>query len=127
MNSSFRPALALLLGTTAVLLTACDYKYTPGVNTQFAHNWSNPPGYRSYDVYRDSVNNQQNVHTPIGKGSAPDIKNGSTDDQLNSAPAGKSSASPQAANGSLNSTDKSSPTHANTATPANGGASGTNQ
>jgi hypothetical protein len=114
MNSSLRPALALLLGTTAALLTSCDYaKYSPGKTPQYAHNFNNPPGFRSYDVYRDSVNYQQNVHQPIGKGSAPDIKNGTVDDQLQSAPGGKSSASPQAASGGLNSTDQANPTDAN--------------
>lgn len=121
MNSSFRPALALLLGLTATLLTACDYKYSPGLNPQFTHTFNNPPGYRSVDVDRDSVNNQQNVHPPVGKGSATDIKQGNTNDQLNSAPSGKSGASPQAASGQLNTTDKSAPTNVNTATPANAG------
>ena len=106
MNFSLRPTLALLLGASAALLTACDYKYSPGVNTQFAHNWSNPPGYTNADINRDSVNYVQNVHNPIGKGSATDIKNGSTDDQLQSAPAGKSSASPQSASGRNAPTDQ---------------------
>ena len=106
MNFSFRPALALLLGASAALLTACDYKYSPGVNMQFEHNFNNPPGYTSTDVYRDSVNYKENVYTPIGKGSATAIKNGSTDDQLQSAPAGKSSASPQSASGRNAPTDQ---------------------
>ena len=116
MNSSLRPALALLLGTTAALLTSCDYKYSPGENPQFSHNFSNPPAFRSYDVNRDSVNYRQNVNQPIGKGSAPDIQNGSVDDKLQSAPGGKSSASPQAANGTMSSTDKANPTTANNPT-----------
>ena len=109
MNFSFRPALALLLGASAALLTACDYKYSPGVNMQFTHNFSNPPGYTSTDVYRDSVNFKENVYTPIGKGSATALKNGSTNDQLNSAPAGKSSATPQNASGTVGPVDQAQP------------------
>ncbi|RZK15129.1 MAG: hypothetical protein EOO56_23510, partial [Hymenobacter sp.] len=92
MNFFSRPALALLLGASAALLTACDYKYSPGVNTQFKHGFTGTPGYTNADVNRDSINYKQNVHTPIGEGSATALKNGTVDDQLNSAPAGKSSA-----------------------------------
>ncbi|RYY20427.1 MAG: hypothetical protein EOO36_03365 [Cytophagaceae bacterium] len=111
MNSLFRPALALLLSAaSATLLTACDYKYSPGVNTQFKHGFTGTPTYTNADVNRDSINYKQNVHTPVGEGSATAIQNGSTDDQLNSAPAGKSSASPQDASGKLGSVDEAKPT-----------------
>jgi hypothetical protein len=113
MNSSLRPALALLLGVSATLLTACDYKYSPGVNTQFRHTFNNPPGYTNADINRDSVNYKQNVRTPIGKGSAADLATGSVDDQLNSAPGGKST-TPQSASGKLGDVDKTAPTGNNT-------------
>ncbi|MGI4863733.1 MAG: hypothetical protein ACRYFZ_07385 [Janthinobacterium lividum] len=110
MNSSLRPALALLLGASAALLTACDYKYSPGVNTQFKHSFTGTPGYTNADVNRDSINYKQNVHTPIGEGSATALKNGTVDDQLNSAPAGKSSATPQDASGKMGAVDNAKPT-----------------
>ena len=110
MNSLFRPALALLLSAaSAALLTACDYKYSPGVNTQFEHGFNGVPTYTNADINRDSINNQQNVRKPIGKGSAADLKTASTDDQLKSAPAGKSSASPQSASGKMGSVDDAKP------------------
>ena len=119
MNFSFRPALALLLGiASATLLTACDYKYSPGVNPQFEHGFNGTPTFTNADVNRDSVNYVQNVHAPIGKGSATDMKTGSTNDQLQSAPAGKSSASPQAASGGLGDVNQSKPT--DNATPPGG-------
>jgi hypothetical protein len=117
MNSSLRPALALLLGASAALLTACEYKYSPGVNPQFRHTFTNPPGYTNADINRDSVNYKQNVHNPIGKGSAQDLATGSVDDQLQSAPGGKST-TPQSASGKLDATDKSAPTGNNA--PASG-------
>lgn len=102
MNSSFRSALALLLGiASATLLTACDYKYTPGVNTQFEHGFNGVPTYTNADVNRDSINYKQNVRTPIGKGSAADMKTASTDEQLQSAPAGKGTATSQTASGKM--------------------------
>lgn len=119
MNSSFRPALALLLGiASATLLTACDYKYSPGVNTQFEHGFNGTPTYTNADVNRDSVNYKQNVRTPIGKGSAADMKTGGTNADLNAAPAGNSSASPQSASGKLGTVDKAKPT--DNATPPSG-------
>ncbi|RZK61141.1 MAG: hypothetical protein EOO59_05795 [Hymenobacter sp.] len=110
MNSLLRPALALLLGASATLLTACDYKYSPGVNTQFKHSFTGTPTYTNADVNRDSINYKQNVRTPIGKGSAADLASGSVDDQLNSAPAGKSSATPQDASGKPGAVDDAKPT-----------------
>lgn len=118
MNSSLRPALALLLGASATLLTACDYKYSPGVNPQFKHTFNNPPGYTNADVNRDSINYKQNVRQPIGKGSAADLATASVDEQLNSAPAGKST-TPQSASGKLDNVDKASPTSNATAPSGN--------
>ena len=106
MKVSFRPALALLLGSVATLLTACDYNYSPGKNPQERTGFSNPPGYTNADVNADSVNNRQIVTTPIGKGSATDLKNGSVNDQLNSAPAGNNTTSPQTASGKMGSIDQ---------------------
>ena len=108
MNFSFRPALALLLlASSATLLTACDYaSLSPGDNPQSREGFTNPPGYTNADVNRDSINYKQEVHTPIGKGSAAAIKNGSTQDKLDSAPAGNSATSPQTASGKMGSVDQ---------------------
>jgi len=120
MNSSLRPALALLLGiASATLLTACDYKYSPGVNTQFEHGFNGTPDYTNADVNRDSINYKQNVRTPIGKGSATDLQTASPEEQQQSAPAGKSSASPQSASGELCTTDQAKPTSNATAPDGN--------
>ena len=63
--------------------------------------FTNAPGWHSYDVDRDSINYKQNVTPPSGEGSATAIKNGTVQDQLNSAPAGKDAASSQTASGQL--------------------------
>ncbi|MBF9142308.1 hypothetical protein [Hymenobacter properus] len=108
MKLSSRPALALLLGTAlAATLTSCDYRWSPGENMQFRHGFTNAPGWHNSDVNRDSINYKQEVHTPIGVGSAIGIKNGTVQDQLNSAPAGKSTATPQDASGQLGNADQS--------------------
>jgi hypothetical protein len=124
MSFSVRPVLAtLLLAASATLLAACDYKYSPGANPQFKHGFSNPPGYTNAEVNRDSINYKQNVHTPVGEGSATAVQNGSTTDQLNSAPAGKSATTPQTASGKLGSADQNDPNGAaSTAPAANGSA-----
>jgi hypothetical protein len=114
MTSSLRPALALLLGVSATLLTACDYKYSPGKNPQFKHTFNNPPGYTNADINRDSINYKQNVRQPIGKGSAADMATASVDEQLNSAPSGKST-TPQSASGKLDDVDKAAPTSSSAA------------
>jgi len=108
MNVFLRSALSLtLISGAATLLTACDYAAnSPGVNTQYTHAFVNPPGYTNADINRDSVNNKQTVTTPIGKGSAIAIKNGTVNDQLNSAPAGKSAASSQTASGQVGPADQ---------------------
>lgn len=107
MKFSLRPVIALLLlGSSATLLTACDYKYSPGYNKQFTAGFGSPPGYTNADVYRDSINNKQIVTTPIGVGSATAIKNGSVNDQLNSAPAGNNTTSPQTASGQMGSVNQ---------------------
>jgi hypothetical protein len=108
MKLSFRPALALLLGSAlAASLSSCDYRWTPGVDSHYVHNFNNPPGWRNFDVNRDSINYKQVVTQPGGEGSAAAIAQGTVQDQLNSAPAGKSTASPQAASGTMASPDKS--------------------
>ena len=109
MKLSSRSALALLLGTAfAASLSSCDYRWSPGENTQFRHGFVNPPpAWHNYDVNRDSINNQQKAPAAGGVGSAADIKNGTVQDQLNSAPTGKSASSPQAPSGTMASPDKS--------------------
>jgi hypothetical protein len=111
MKVSFRFALALVLvGTSATLLTACDYaSLSPGENPQSREGFSNPRGYTNADVNRDSINNRQTVTKPSGKGSANDIKNGSAQDKLDSAPAGDNATSPQTASGKMGSTDQNQP------------------
>ena len=111
MKLSSRSALALLSGTAlAASLTACDYRWSPGENPQFRTTFVNPPpGWHRYDVDRDSINNQQRVEPAGGDGSAAAIKNGTVQDQLNSAPAGKSATSPQDASGQLGSVDQAQP------------------
>ena len=105
-----RSALALLLGTVlASSLSSCDYHWSPGLNPQFVHGFSNPPGWHKSDVDRDSINNQQRVEPATGTGSAPAIKNGSVQEKLNSAPAGASATTPQNASGQMGSTDKVQP------------------
>lgn len=107
MKLSLRPALALLLGTAlAASLSSCDYHWSPGENTQFHHGFSNPPGWHTADVNRDSINNQPKATTPIGEGSATAIKNGTVQDKLNSAPAGASATGGQTASGQMGTTDQ---------------------
>ena len=102
MKLSLRPALALLLGTAlAASLTSCDYQWSPGENHALRHGFSNPPGWHSSDVNRDSINNKQRVEPAGGEGSAAAIKKGTVQDQLNSAPAGNSATSPQSPSGQM--------------------------
>ena len=57
-----RSALALLLGTAlAGSLSSCDYSWSPGKNPQFTHSFTRAPGWHSYDVDRDSINDKQRV------------------------------------------------------------------
>ena len=108
MKLSPRFALAVLLGTAlAASLSSCDYRWSPGENTQYHAGFNNPPGWHSYDVSRDSISNQQRVEVASGEGSATAIKNGTVQDKLNSAPAGGSATSPQNASGKLGSVDQS--------------------
>ena len=100
MKFSSRARLGLLAAAATATFSSCDYqRFSPGVNTQFERSFVNAPGWRNEDVNLDSVNYKQTVRKPVGEGSATAIKNGTVQDQLNSAPAGKSAASPQAANG----------------------------
>ena len=100
MNRTLRLALVLL--GTAPALTGCDYaKYSPGINTATKANFGWTPTWRTSDVSRDSINDHQRVEPASGVGSATAIKNGTVQDQINSAPAGSSVASPQSANGKL--------------------------
>ena len=111
MKVYFRSTLAILLvGSSAALLTACDYtSLSPGENPQSKEGFRNPRGYTNADVNRDSINNQQTVTKPTGEGSATAIKNGSVQDKLNSAPAGDNATSPQTASGKMGSTDQNQP------------------
>ncbi len=123
MKVSFRSALALLLvGSSATLLTACDYtSLSPGENPQSREGFSNPRGYTNADVNRDSINNQQTVTKPIGKGSATAIKKGSAQDKLDAAPAGDNLTSPQTASGKMGSTDQNQPNKSSNTSQAKSG------
>ncbi|MFC7668110.1 hypothetical protein ACFQT0_12475 [Hymenobacter humi] len=102
MKLSSRSALALVLGTAlAGSLSSCDYHWGPGKNPQSVNNFNNPPGWRKVDVDRDSINNQQRAPEAGGVGSAAAIANGTVQDQLNSAPGGKSAAASQSASGQM--------------------------
>ena len=107
MKLSTRSALALLLGTAlAASLSSCDYRWSPGKNTQFKHGFTKAPGWHKSDVDRDSINNQQRVEPASGEGSATAIKNGTVKEKLDSAPAGASATSPQDASGRMGSVDQ---------------------
>ncbi|GAA4034676.1 hypothetical protein GCM10022409_18890 [Hymenobacter glaciei] len=110
MKLTLRPALALLLGTAlAASLSSCDYNWSPGVNPQFQHGFTNPPGWHNADVNRDSINYKQKAYTPIGTGSAAGIKNGTVQDKLDSAPAGSSATGGQSASGQMGDVEQAQP------------------
>ncbi|OGX88019.1 hypothetical protein [Hymenobacter glacialis] len=103
-----RSALALLLGTAlAGTLSSCDYSWSPGKNPQHSTSFTRAPGWHSYDVDLDSINGKPRVKPAIGVGSAIAIKNGTVQEQLNSAPAGKSATAPQAPSGTMAEANKS--------------------
>ena len=95
--------LALLLGATATL-SACDSRYTPGVDPQRVNDFdiSSAPPARNMEINADSINYRQNVQPPAGKGSEADM-NTSANAQLENAPSGNTSnaMTPQGSNGSL--------------------------
>ncbi len=110
MKISSRFALALLPGLAlAAALSSCDYKWSPGENTQFHHGFTNPPGWHTADVNRDSINNQPKAPKATGEGSAIAIKKGTVQDKLNSAPAGNSATGGQTASGQMGSVDDAQP------------------
>ncbi|WP_188809790.1 hypothetical protein [Hymenobacter cavernae] len=100
--------LALLLGATATL-SACDSRYTPGVDPQRVNDFdvSAAPPARTMEIYADSINYRQNVQPPAGKGSAADMQT-SADAGLENAPGGNSSTSmtPQGNSTSLDPSSK---------------------
>jgi hypothetical protein len=106
MKLTSRTALALLGTALAGSLSSCDYSWSPGKNPQSTYSFNNPPGWRNVDVNRDSINYKQVVTEPGGIGSAAAIANGTVQEQLNSAPAGKSTASPKSASGTMAPVDK---------------------
>lgn len=107
MKLFLRPTLALVLGTAlAASLSSCDYRWSPGDNVQFHHGFTNPPGWHKWDVNRDSINNQPKAVAASGVGSATAIKNGTVQEQLDSAPAGNSATTTQDASGQLEQTKK---------------------
>jgi hypothetical protein len=110
MKLFLRPALALLLGTAlAASLSSCNSQWSPGNNYALRHGFSNPPGWHTADVNRDSINNQPKAFTPIGTGSATAIKKGTVKDKLNSAPAGASATGGQTASGQMGTVENAQP------------------
>ena len=105
MKLTLHSALALMLGTSlAASLSSCDYRWSPGKNPQSKHGFASPPkAWHSYDVNRDSINYKQVAPQAGGDGSAAAIAQGTVQDQLNSAPTGKSATSPQDASGRMGS------------------------
>ncbi|MBF9239721.1 hypothetical protein I2I05_20175 [Hymenobacter sp. BT683] len=102
MKLSSRSALALLLGTAlAGSLSSCDYQWTPGDNAQFRHGFNNAPGWHKVDVNRDSINYKQETNPAAGVGSAAAIATGTVQEQIDSAPAGRSAAAGQSASGTM--------------------------
>ena len=98
---TLRTTCALALLGTALTLGGCDYRNSPGNNHNTRVGFTKSPGYRNSDINLDSVNYKQRVEAPSGEGSATAIKNGTVQDQINSAPAGASAASTQTASGQL--------------------------
>ena len=92
-------ALALL--GTSLTLGSCDYSNSPGNNHNMRVGFDKSPGYRNSDINLDSVNYKQRVEAPSGEGSATAIKNGTVQDQINSAPAGASATATQTASGQM--------------------------
>ncbi len=104
---------ALTLLGTALTLSGCDYRNSPGDNHNLRVGFTKSPGYRNSDINLDSVNYKQRVEAPTGEGSATAIKNGTVQDQINSAPAGKSATSPQSASGQMGTVDDVQPIKGN--------------
>jgi len=77
--------LPLLLAGTLATLSACDYNKTPGKDPQASQDFSEAPKARATETDLDSISSQQEVNTPIGKGSAADQKT-SPDAALDAAP-----------------------------------------
>ncbi|GAA4347263.1 hypothetical protein GCM10023185_02210 [Hymenobacter saemangeumensis] len=89
-----RSGLAFLLGASLALsLTACDYRYSPGLDNQ-RRDFSNAPGWRNEDINRDSINYKQRAPAPGGVGSAAAMANGTVDEQRASVPRRQGAASP---------------------------------
>jgi hypothetical protein len=83
-------SLLLALGLGAAL-TACDYSNGPGKEPQAgSQDFTTAPPATANETNRDSISGGQEVHTPIGKGSAADQKT-SADAGLQSAPGNASS------------------------------------
>ncbi|TYZ14329.1 hypothetical protein FY528_00960 [Hymenobacter lutimineralis] len=82
-------ALLLTVAATASL-AACDYNNTPGKDPQASQDFTEAPPARKMETERDSINGQQEAHTPIGTGSAADQKT-SADAALEGSPSNPNS------------------------------------
>ncbi|MFD2786422.1 hypothetical protein [Hymenobacter rubripertinctus] len=77
--------VAALTAALAASLTACDYNNTPGKDPQASQDFTNAPKATATETNLDSISGSQEVHTPIGKGSAADQQT-SVDAALDAAP-----------------------------------------
>ncbi|ALD20395.1 hypothetical protein [Hymenobacter sp. DG25A] len=67
------PHIVLAL-VAATALSSCDRSNSPGKDPQTSQDFTNAPPARSTDTNLDSVSKGQDAQTPIGTGSAADMK-----------------------------------------------------
>ena len=116
-----RPLLFLVaLATTALSLASCDNRRSPGENPQYEGNFSDAPAANATVTDRDSINDQQTVMAPIGKGSSGDTAKSAQSD-LNSAPSGGSATTPVNGSGGVGGIDNTTSSKGDqmTTTPKN--------
>ena len=109
-----------ILTTTALSLASCDNRRSPGADPQYEGNFSDAPAANATVTDRDSINDQQTVMAPIGKGSSGDTATSAQSD-LNSAPSGGSATTPVNASGGVGGIDNTTSSKGDkmTTTPKN--------
>lgn len=112
-----RPLLSFVaVVATALSLAACDARKLPGEDPQREGSFDEAPPATATITDADSVNQEQTVMAPIGKGSSGDTAQSAASD-INSAPSGSSATTPQNASGT--------PGEISNATSSKGGAAPT--